>query len=144
QLDIISFQNGKISEVLYEQQVISVAGYVEVNEWNGCSKPQMQMFDLKLQGPAIIDQRASELTRDHWNYRDTDYIFYNEKIYEKAKPLIPNPSRAVLLKNEEEALAYKATQEMVIVDCPFSISQFQNTVSENVDFVIRCLFYKKS
>ena len=144
QLDIISFQNGKISEVLYEQQVISVAGYVEVNEWNGFSKPQMQMFDLKLQGPAIIDQRTSELTKDHLNHPDTDYIFYNEKIYEKAKPLIPNSSRAILLKNEEEALAYKATQEMVIVDCPFSISQFQNTVLENVDFVIRCLFYKKS
>ena len=83
QLDIISFQNGKISEVLYEQQVISVAGYVEVNEWNGFSKPQMQMFDLKLQGPAIIDQRTSELTKDHLNHPDTDYIFYNEKIYEK-------------------------------------------------------------
>ena len=102
------------------------------------------MFDLKLQGPAIIDQRTSELTKDHLNHPDTDYIFYNEKIYEKAKPLIPNSSRAILLKNEEEALAYKATQEMVIVDCPFSISQFQNTVLENVDFVIRCLFYKKS
>src|SRR5699024_1578670 len=97
QLDIISFQNGKISEVLYEQQVISVAGYVEVNEWNGFSKPQMQMFDLKLQGlvnewngfskpqmqmfdlklqgPAIIDQRTSELTKDHLNHPDTDYIF---------------------------------------------------------------------
>ena len=63
-----------------------------MNEWNGFSKPQMQMFDLKLQGPAIIDQRTSELTKDHLNHPDTDYIFYNEKIYEKAKPLIPNSS----------------------------------------------------
>src|SRR5699024_321056 len=101
----------------------------------------MQMFDLKLQDPTIIDQRTSELTKDNLNHPYMEYIFYNEKIYEKAKPLITNSSRAVLLKNEEEALAYKATQEMVIVDCPFSISQFQNTVSENVDFVIRCLFY---
>ena len=144
QLDIISFQNGKVSDVLYEQQVISVAGYVEVNEWNGFSKPQMQMLDIQLPGPAIIDQRTSELTKDHFKQQAADYIFFNKNLYDKAQTLIPDSSRAILLETEEDALAYKAIQEMIIVDCPLSIRQFKETISGNIDFVVRCFFYKKN
>ena len=142
-LDIISFQNGKVSNLLYEQQEISVAGYVEVNEWNGFSKPQMQMLDLQLSGPAMIDQRTSQLTKEQFKQPNIDYIFYNKKTYNDMKNLIPDSSRAILIENKEEALAYQAIHEMVIVDCPLSINQFKETVSGNLDFVIRCLFYKK-
>lgn len=144
QLDIISFQNGKVSDVLFEQQKISVAGYVEINEWNGFSKPQMQMIDLDIPGFMAIDQRINQLTKDHFNYEMVDYIFYNRKTYDEVKNFIPASSKAVLLSTEKEAKDYGATQEVVIVDCPLSIQQFKDTVSKNITFPIRCYFYKQT
>jgi len=144
QLDIISFQNGKISDVLFEQQEISVAGYAEINEWNGFSKPQMQMIDADIPGPMIIDQRVNQLTKTHFSYEMTDYIFYNKETYHLAKDSIPATSKAVLLYTNKDAKDYVADQEMIIVDCPLSIEQFKDTLTNNSHFPIRCYFYKQT
>ncbi len=143
QLDIVSFQNGHLDEVLFEQQTITVAGSLEINEWNGRSKPQMLMQDVEIPGPLIIDSRLTQLTAEDFNYEQTDFIFYNPVTYEAYLEAIPDSSNAVLLSTVSEALEYQAKQAIVLVDCPDSIEQFQQTILNNETFEIRCYFYKQ-
>ena len=142
QLDIISFQNGKISDVLFEEQEISVAGYVEINEWNGFTKPQMQMIDVNIPGPLFIDQRASQLSKEHFLRENTEYVFFNSKYFDTWSEAISSSSKAVLLSTDAEAEEYRAGQEIVVVDCPPSIERFKALVSNNSHVPIRCYFYK--
>ena len=141
-LDIISFQNGKISDLLFEQQEISIAGFVEINEWNGFTKPQMQMIDVDIPGPILIDQRLNQLAKKNFEYENTEYLFYNEATYDVAKELIPSSAKAVLLNTKKAVEEYVAEQDFVIVDCPNSIEQFTKTIQNNLSKRIRCYFYK--
>ncbi|MDN6162448.1 MAG: single-stranded-DNA-specific exonuclease RecJ, partial [Atopostipes sp.] len=47
-LDIISFRNGELNKYLFKQQKVGIAGYIELNEWNGKTKVQMQMIDIHI------------------------------------------------------------------------------------------------
>lgn len=143
QLDIISFRNGNLSDYLFEQQQISVAGYVEVNEWNGLSKAQMQMIDLEIPGPILVDARINKLSAEHFEEENVDYIFYTTENYEKAIEVISKSSNAILLENAQEAAAFRSQKKMVIVDCPTSIELFNATLDENVDIPVDCYFYKE-
>lgn len=144
QLDIISFQNGHIDDVLFEQQQVTVAGSLEINEWNGHSKPQMLMEDMDIPGPLLIDNRLSNLTIKAFNYENIEYVFYQQKTYDSAIKYIPKNSTGTLLSSEADALDYEAKQNFIIVDCPKSIEQFQNTLQQNAHFNIRCYFYKEN
>lgn len=143
QLDIISFQNGHIADVLFEQQEIAVAGYLEINEWNGSSKPQLQMIDINIPGPVLIDQRTNQLTPGHFQLEQTSFVFYNQSTYEEAAAYIPESSNAVLINNVEEAKEFVSSKNIVIVDCPNSIDLFKGTVSNNENTLTTCYFYKK-
>ncbi len=143
QLDIISFRNGELAEYLFEQQKISIAGYVEINEWNGMSKPQMQMVEIDIPGPVLVDERVSKLTPENFQEQSVDYIFYTKKNYELALPYILEESNAILLNTLDEAKVHQSQQKMVIVDCPKSIELFKATVTGNIDIPIHCYFYKE-
>jgi len=142
QLDIISFQNGDLSELLFEQQDVTISGYVEINEWNGFSKPQMQMIDIDIPGPMLIDNRVNQLTVKEFEQEQVDYIFYHKETYEQSRQYIPESARAVFLPKLADAENYIAKQNMIIVDCPDSIAQFHATVADNEEFTVRCYFYK--
>lgn len=144
QLDIISFQNGYMNDLLFEEQRVSVAGYLEINEWNGNSKPQMQMIDIDIPGPLLIDQRINQLTPMHLQREQTTFVFYNAAVYNTALESIPESSNAVLLQTPEEATVFITEKEMVIVDCPTSIEIFNETIVGNEASQIRCYFYKQT
>lgn len=144
ELDIISFQNGYMNDLLFESQKISVAGYLDINKWNGHSKPQLQMIDIDLSGPLLIDQRLSQLTPNHLKEEHTNYIFYVADLYEKALASIPPTSKAVLLQTEEEAKNFQSEENIIIVDCPPSIEIFKQTLTGNETNKIKCYFYKKN
>lgn len=143
QLDIISFQNGHLNDLLFEQQKVSIAGYLENNEWNGLSKPQMQMLDIDIPGPMLIDNRVNKLVAADFSHENIDYVFYKQETYKKALKYIPESSKAFLLLSSADATNFEATQNMVIVDCPNSLAQLHETISNNDHFIIRCYFYKK-
>lgn len=143
QVDIISFQNGKISDYLFEQQMISIAGYLEINEWNGMTKPQMQMIDADIPGPVLVDERINQLNQTHFQYENVDYVFYNIETYQMAQSWLPTSAQAIFLTNEEEAESYISQRPLVIVDCPDTIKQFTLTITGNETLPVRCYFYKK-
>lgn len=144
QLDIISFQNGYVNDFLFEQQNISVAGYLEVNEWNGTSKPQLQMIDLDIPGPVLIDNRTNRLSEEMFQYEQTDFIFFNKNHAEKFIKFIPDTSECIILNSLEETEIYKTSNNMVIVDCPKSIQAFHLLLTNNKKNLIRCYFYKEN
>ena len=144
QLDIISFQNGYMNDLLFEEQEVFVAGYLEINEWNGTSKPQMQMIDIDIPGPLLIDQRINQLKPVHFQRENTDFIFYDVSVYKNALASIPESSNAILLQTVEEAAVFISEKEIVIVDCPTSIAIFKETIVGNEVAQIRCYFYKET
>lgn len=143
QLDIISFRNGHLYDLLFDDQEIAVAGYLENNEWNGLSKPQMQMVDIDIPGPMFIDNRLNKLEVANFKHENTAYIFYQKETYEWGIKQLPESSNGYLLSSDEEAKEFDTMQNMIIVDCPETIDQFHATVSNNEELVIRCYFYKK-
>lgn len=143
QLDIISFQNGAISDILYEQQEIDVAGYAEINEWNGHTKPQMQMVDVNIPGHILIDQRVKQLNKSHFTEENKDYVFFTKQVYNQAAQFIPTSSNAILIDSVNDAKEYIAKQEMIVVECPSTVEHFKELIQKNLDFAIRCLFFKK-
>ena len=142
QLDIISFQNGHMTELLSEEQEVSVAGYLEINEWNGNTKPQMQMIDMDISGPLLIDQRINQLTQKHLQKEHTTFVFYDTTVYKTAIAKIPDSSTAVLLESLSEAESFISQKEIIIVDCPTSIEIFKTTIVGNELSKIWCYFYK--
>lgn len=144
ELDIVSFQKGHLDDLLYEQQSITVAGSLEINEWNGISKPQMFMEDVKVSGALLVDNRLSKLSPEDFSHENTDYIFFEDSMYNKLKKTIPDSSQAILIATVDEALSYQANRNMILVDCPTSIEQFQQIMTNNEDIEIRCYFYKES
>lgn len=143
-LDIISFSNGFMTEILFEEQEVAVAGYLDLNVWNGNTKPQLQMLDISLSGAALIDERLNHLSPKNFQKSDVEYVFYDPSVYEQSLKMIPDTSTAVLLSSLDKASAYKASREMVIVDCPLSIEIFEQTILGNESKRIRCYFYKAS
>ncbi len=143
QLDIISFRNGPLSEFLFEQQQVSIAGYIEINEWNGMSKPQMQMIDLDIPGPMLVDERISKLSAEYFKEENVNYVFYTVESYEKTIEFIQKSSNAILLTNLEHAVAFQSQEKIIIVDCPSSIELFHATLDKNIDVPVDCYFYKE-
>lgn len=144
QLDIISFQNGYMTDLLFEGQEIAVVGYLEINEWNGNFKPQMQMIDIDIPGPMLVDQRINQLTPTHLQKENTTFVFYNAEVYKTALKNIPESSEAILLRTAKEAGAFRSEKEIVIVDCPTSVEIFNETLAGNEYSQIRCYFYKQT
>lgn len=143
-LDIISFQNGSLNDLLFEHQTVSILGYIEINEWNGFTKPQMQMTDIKFLNPLLIDQRVSTLSKNHFSYKDKCYVFFNKNIYEKYKEYIPNTSESTLLSTEDRIKEFESNKELIIVECPKTISDFEKIISKQIMNPIRCYFYKEN
>lgn len=144
QLDIISFQNGYLHDLLFDEQEIGIAGYLENNVWNGLSKPQMQMQDIDIPGPMFIDNRLSKLTPANFEYENRTYVFYKKESYELGVKHLPESSDAYLLTSNDEIEAFESSKHLIIVDCPNSIKQLQATISNNEELVVRCYFYKEN
>lgn len=140
-LDVIAFNYGKAAEALTDQTRISLVGTLEINEWNGTKKPQMQMVDLKFSDAVIIDKRSSDLKKSDFAVPDVTYVFFGEKLYEKANGYVHDQSEALLIKDKEAAEAFTAHQSYMLVDCPESLEQLERTVKGNHQQTLYCMFY---
>lgn len=58
-LDVIGFNNGSIADELAPTSTLSVAGDLQVNEWNGHKKPQLLLEDLSCDEWQLFDLRGS-------------------------------------------------------------------------------------
>lgn len=141
-LDIISFRNGQLKEYLFNEQMIDVLGYIELNEWNGQTKVQMQMTDLHIPTIKMVDQRVNQLKLIDFQEKNASYVFYKQRNYQLAKEKLDDSSDAIMINTIKEAEEFKSQNKLVIVDCPPSIDIFEATVNEN-EQTIYCHFYKK-
>ena len=142
-LDIISFRNGDLNNYLFEQQDISILGYVELNEWNGKTKVQMQMIDIHIPGPKLIDERVNKLEEELFKSEDSQYVFYRKESYQKMKDYLPSSSEAILIDSLGKAEKFSGENKIIIVDCPDAIDQFKATLQGNHNIPIHCYFYKE-
>lgn len=142
-LDIIAFNYGSISEALNADTDISVIGSLEINEWNGTKKPQMQLLDLQFQDSIIIDKRTSELKKSDLLIEQATYVFFNEVNFSKLNPFVANNSKSVLIEDQDAAERFKAETPLILVDCPDSIELLASTLKENEKHPLYCMFYTR-
>ncbi|WP_208559687.1 single-stranded-DNA-specific exonuclease RecJ [Marinilactibacillus kalidii] len=143
-LDIIAFNYGAMAEALKSVTPISVVGTIEINEWNGNKKPQMQLTDMKFLNQVVIDKRTTELKKSDLLLEGVTYIFYDEKNYEKYRPFVSEMSDSQHIDTIADAKAFKATRPYVLVDCPNSLEMIQSTLQQSDDQTVYCIFYTKS
>lgn len=140
-LDIIAFNFGEITDALKGNPSLSLVGEVGINEWNGNRKPQFMLSDLKINGPIVFDKRSTNLTKDIFTFKNTHYVFFREKLFEKLVSEIPVSSQATLIHSVEDAQAFQADQAIVYVDCPQSIDLFKETFLGNEKQIMYCSFF---
>jgi single-stranded-DNA-specific exonuclease len=143
ELDVIAFQFGEFADALKGNPMLSLAGTLEINEWNGNRKPQLMLTDMKLDGPMVFDRRASQLSKELFSIEQAEYVFFHEKIFEKVNEHIPVSSSAHLIQDIEEAKFFKSNRAIVFVDCPYSIELVKETFHGNGNQPIYCSFYSK-
>lgn len=141
QLDIIAFNYGEKAEALKSDSSISVVGTLEINEWNGNKKPQLQLMDLQFQDAVIIDKRTSELKKSDFSIKHATYIFFNQKNYSKYSKYVTKESQATLIDNIKDAENFKVNTPSVLVDCPDSFDLLKNTLQGNEEYELYCIFY---
>ncbi|MFC6465523.1 single-stranded-DNA-specific exonuclease RecJ [Marinilactibacillus sp. GCM10026970] len=143
-LDVIAFNYGSIADALKSDTPISVVGTVEINEWNGNKKPQMQLTDMKFLNQVIIDKRTTDLKKSDLLMEGVTYLFYDKQNFTKYSPFVTDKSDSLLIATTEDALNFDAQRAYVIVDCPESMELVKNTVLHNEEQTLYCIFYTKS
>lgn len=123
-IDAVGFQFGDLADVINENSRVSLAGTVNINEWNGFRKAQMIIDDVKVVGPVISDKRATNLTEPMLNLEKTHFICFQENIYESIKDKIVESSSIQLIETVDDKISNSAKQ-IVYVDCPPNIDLFK-------------------
>ncbi|GEL67298.1 single-stranded-DNA-specific exonuclease RecJ [Marinilactibacillus psychrotolerans] len=140
-LDIIAFNYGGKAEALKSDSSVSVVGTLEINEWNGNKKPQLQLMDLDFQEAVILDKRTSELKKSDFSIKHATYVFFNKKNYAKYSKYVTEESQVFLIENIKDAEDLKLNTSSVLVDCPDSLELLKYTLEGNKEHELYCIFY---
>lgn len=95
ELDGIGFRLGKAADRISINDLISVIGECQINEWNGFRKPQFLIEDVRVDGPQVFDWRAERELREKLNG-------------------LPTESSSVLAFHSETARRYAADNTAVL------------------------------
>lgn len=123
-LDAIGFGFGEMAEYLTPAAKLSLAGTLDINEWNGNRKIQLMVDDMKLTSPRIIDKRKTSLSKDMFQRTHSHYIFFNDTIFQSTQPHIHEQSTAQLVTKENQSIT-TTYATVILVDCPSSMEMFQ-------------------
>ncbi|MDR3189698.1 MAG: single-stranded-DNA-specific exonuclease RecJ [Lactobacillaceae bacterium] len=139
-LPIVAFGKGGLAPELNGKfDALTFVGTMTANTFRGQTTYQLQVKDVEAVGASILDWRTTKLTAQVLN-KNAAYIFFNQKMYTAAKPLIKAPSEALWWED-----AFNKTQlgTMALVDVPASIEQLQELLAFVPAKQWAPIFYKK-
>ncbi|WP_105956227.1 single-stranded-DNA-specific exonuclease RecJ [Apilactobacillus quenuiae] len=135
-INVLAFKNGKLASHLDSLfDCVHVAGHLEKNTWKGRTTIQVMNDDIYSDNVEITDLRTNQLKKSMFQYSNSLYVFFHEKVYNKILPFIGNNSEACLYNN----LSLEDNFDNIIfVDCPDSFENFilaLNAISKNNNLI---------
>jgi len=136
-LDAIGFHLGSMAENIGAEAEISITGKLNINEWNGLRKPQLMLDDLVVKGTQLFDLRSTQVSPSIWQLPSADYVFFNDKNYNKYQEKIPVTGYSHLISNQKENKQFEMkTTKLILVDCPDNLTLLrellQNSEPSNI------------
>lgn len=126
-LDVIAFNFGEVAEEL-QQTDTQFVGDLDINEWNGHRKVQLQLIDFKVEGLQVIDRRAKYSWQQALEAGKTVYLAFDPA----SKKILPPEKRAAVVTydNTPELIEELVDcEQLVVLDCPAERAVLKELVS---------------
>lgn len=136
EIDMIAFNASDWNPIFSAQPELDVAGYLDINEWNGNRKLQLQGVDYKTNNPVIIDKRKAHLSKQLFQHDDTHYLFFNEAHYQKWGSLISEGGTSELFISGSSSEPVPHSARLYIIDIPDVAADFYKAVKKYEDHEI--------
>ncbi|MCM3086638.1 single-stranded-DNA-specific exonuclease RecJ [Bhargavaea ginsengi] len=124
-LDIVGFGLGHLEDELTPDARISVAGDLQINEWNGRKKPQLMLKDMKSDGWQLFDVRGERLL-SRWLPNiphDAVFIAFRKESIRKFRA---DTGKAIVQPAE---LDPSHSSTLVLLDLPSSFEELEGLLS---------------
>lgn len=133
-LDCIGFQFGEVADELTVGTTVSLAGDIQINEWNGRRNPQFMLEDLQSKDVQVFDMRGIEQLQQ-WLPKvapNATFILFQPQHAERFAKHVPL-TMAEDLTGEEKVL--------VFLDLPDNMAQLTTIIERHEPHRLYCHFY---
>ncbi len=138
-LDAIGFGFGEIADQMTPGVKLSVAGDLQVNEWNGNKKPQLLVRDILVKEWQLFDLRGIRES-SRWlhliPHEQTAFIAFREQTATDLQPALQGHSIQVYGQGE-----LPPVKHLVLLDIPDDVSLLEALVREQMPDRIYAHFY---
>ncbi|SIT82853.1 single-stranded-DNA-specific exonuclease RecJ [Edaphobacillus lindanitolerans] len=121
QLDVVGFGLGHIDDELTPDAKVSLAGDLQINEWNGRKKPQLLLKDLKSSGWQLFDVRGERVLSRWLPAIPEDALFVAFK-KENADKFRADTGKEILLTSQVQP---ERASSLVILDLPDNMGELE-------------------
>lgn len=130
EIDMIAFNASEWGPIFMSQPQLDVAGYLDINEWNGNRKVQLQGIDFKTTAPVVIDKRKTGLNEDVFKQNNAHYLFFDEKNYQNWKSVISEGASSQLYSRDSSVSSVPDSKTIYIIDIPAETADFYRVIEE--------------
>lgn len=140
-LDLIAFHSADWHDIFRSKPTVDIAGYVNVNEWNGNRKVQVQAVDFKAERPIVIDKRQQKIDRTLFEQSDAHFLFFSEQNFKRWEPAVHPAASSQYLQSAQDPMDIPTSKPVIIVDVPNQLSLMQKVYRHYGDHVIHCYLH---
>lgn len=115
-LPVLAFNFGEDYANLASQNPINVVGQLDENSWQNQVNLQLLLKDYALDSTVIVDQRANQLSKRHYQNQGT-YVCFETQHYEKLKTYLKQP---VVMASDFES---SNVTEVTLFDTPANVEE---------------------
>ncbi|WP_416149220.1 single-stranded-DNA-specific exonuclease RecJ [Salipaludibacillus sp. HK11] len=136
-LDGIAFRMGPVHDDISPLSKISTVGKLSVNEWNGQSKPQFVVEDMKVKEWQLFDYRGDKrLFQDDrmLNWEECVVVLF-QKHSEKWLAKLPNHFTVIRNYHETSEISMLSkVKNLLLLDLPATIDQLEQLLQSRADY----------
>ncbi|EXJ24153.1 Single-stranded-DNA-specific exonuclease RecJ [Alkalibacterium sp. AK22] len=137
-LDLIAFHSADWHDVFRSKPTVDIAGYVNINEWNGNRKVQVQAIDFKTDRPVVIDKRQLKISPTVFKQHNAHYLFFSRRNFSNWQSAIHPEASSQLLEADLEPMDIPSSEAVVVVDVPDHLALMQKVYRHYDQHVIHC------
>ena len=124
-LQAMAFSKGEWAASLQPDTKISIAGTLEINEWQNNRLPQLMVKDIAVKGRIVIDWRTSKITKDHLDVENALYLASNEVYLKELQTRIPSNSSVMDFSSFVSSNEIPTTNAIVLFDLPEKVEEVE-------------------
>lgn len=124
-LDVVGFGLGHLEDELTPDARVSVAGDLQINEWNGRKKPQLMLKDMKSDGWQLFDVRGERLLSRWLPNIPQDAVFVAFR-KESVRKFRADTGKAIV---QPAGLDPSRSSTLVLLDLPSSLEELEGLLS---------------